>query len=315
MPFQTLAPGRPGRAQVECGSLIRLTLILLFVTVVAAQIAGCSINRMLARAVADQLTAQAEDQDDDLELVRDAAPFFLKFGESVLARTPDHEGLAEVIAAGFVRYAWAFVAFEADRIESRDSAAATRLRQRAVRLYARAERHAMRALEQHYPGLERWLANPLPGGDPMVLDPRHAGVAYWAAAAWGARIALSKSNAEAIAQLPAVVCFTSLLTACCVTWGDGAAASLAGTFEAGRPGGRLSDAQRWFDEAARLSGGRMAAVPLARAEALPLAAGDRDEFTRLVREAITIATQNPGADNRIMLEWARWLLDTIDDRF
>jgi hypothetical protein len=137
-----------------------LTLILLFVTVVAAQISGCSINRMLARAVADQLTAQAEDQDDDLELVRDAAPFFLKFGESVLARTPDHEGLAEVIAAGFVRYAWAFVAFEADRVESRDSAAATRLRQRAVRLYARAERHAMRALEQHYPGLERWLANP-----------------------------------------------------------------------------------------------------------------------------------------------------------
>jgi hypothetical protein len=34
-----------------------------------------------------------------------------------------------------------------------------------------------------------------------------------------------------------------------------------------------------------------------------------------VREAITIATQNPGADNRIMLERARWLLDTIDDRF
>ena len=100
-----------------------------------------------------------------------------------------------------------------------------------------------------------------------------------------------------------------------MTWGDGAAASLAGTFEAGRPGGRLSDAQRWFDEAARLSGGRMAAVPLARAEALPLAAGDRDEFARLVREAITIATQNPGADNRIMLERARWLLDTIDDRF
>jgi hypothetical protein len=59
----------------------------------------------------------------------------------------------------------------------------------------------------------------------------------------------------------------------------------------------------------------MAAIPLARAEALPLAAGDRDEFIRLVREAITIATQYPGADNRIMLDRARWLLDTIDDRF
>jgi hypothetical protein len=270
---------------------------------------------MIASLVADQIAAQSADQDDDLELTRDAAPFFLKFGEAVLAKTPDHVALAETIAAGFVRYAWAFVAFEADRIEGRDLAEATRLRKRAVLLYLRAERHAMRALESHTPGITARLSAASSSADVVVIDSRHAGLAYWAAAAWGARISLSKGEAEAVAQLPAATRLVSALTQCCAAWGDGAVASLAGSFEAGRPGGSTDQAQRWFDQAAELSKGRLAAVPLARAEAIFLTAGDRQAFERLVREAIAIALQNPGADNQIMLMRARWLLDTIDDRF
>jgi len=302
-------------ALVMRGSGLRVLLLSVLVFFSLAYLSGCSTNRLLARAVADQLAARADDQEEDLELARDAAPFFLKFSESVLAQTPDHEALAETVAAGFVRYAWAFVAFEADRVESRDSAAAARLRQRAVKLYARAEGHAMRALEHHYPGIGQKLAASSSPRDALEIAPRHAGLAYWAAAAWGARISLSKSDAESLAQLPAATRLVTRLTACCLTWGDGAIAALAGNFEAGRPGGRIEDARRWFDEAMRLSGSRMAAVPLARAEALSLPAGDREEFVRLVREAVAIASRYPGADNRIMLDRAQWLLDTVDDRF
>lgn len=295
-------------------SAMRMVLLSVLALLSLTSLAGCSTNRLLARAVADQLASRADDHEEDLELARDAAPFFLKFSESVLAQAPDHEALAETVAAGFVRYAWAFVAFEADRIESRDSAAAVRLRQRAVKLYARAEGHAMRALEHHYPKIGQKLADPS-AAESLEIASRHAGLAYWAAAAWGARISLSKSDAEALAQLPAATRLVSRLTACCITWGDGAIAALAGSFEAGRPGGRSEDARRWFDEATRLSGSRTAAVPLSFAEALSLPAGDREEFVRLLREAIAIATRYPGADNRIMLDRARWLLDTVDDRF
>ena len=62
--------------------LFATTLVLIALT----PLAGCSPNRMLARAVADQLATQAQDQEDDIQLARDAAPFFLKLGESVLAR-------------------------------------------------------------------------------------------------------------------------------------------------------------------------------------------------------------------------------------
>ena len=293
---------------------MRMVLLSVLALLSLTSLAGCSTNRLLARAVADQLASRADDHEEDLELARDAAPFFLKFSESVLAQAPDHEALAETVAAGFVRYAWAFVAFEADRIESRDSAAAVRLRQRAVKLYARAEGHAMRALEHHYPKIGQKLADPS-AAESLEIASRHAGLAYWAAAAWGARISLSKSDAEALAQLPAATRLVNRLTACCITWGDGAIAALAGSFEAGRPGGRSEDARRWFDEATRLSGSRTAAVPLSFAEALSLPAGNREEFVRLLREAIAIATRYPGADNRIMLDRARWLLDTVDDRF
>ena len=199
---------------------MRMVLLSVLALLSLTSLAGCSTNRLLARAVADQLASRADDHEEDLELARDAAPFFLKFSESVLAQAPDHEALAETVAAGFVRYAWAFVAFEADRIESRDSAAAVRLRQRAVKLYARAEGHAMRALEHHYPKIGEKLADPS-SAESLEIASRHAGLAYWAAAAWGARISLSKSDAEALAQLPAATRLVTRLTACCITWGDG----------------------------------------------------------------------------------------------
>jgi len=309
------AVSSPLLSSVVRSPALRVVLLSVLALMSFAYLSGCSTNRLLARAVADQLAAEADDKEEDLELARDAAPFFLKFSESVLAQTPDHVALAETVAAGFVRYAWAFVAFEADRIEHSDSKAAARLRQRAVKLYARAEGHAMRALEHHYPGIGQRLAESSWPRESQEIAPRHAGLAYWAAAAWGARISLSKSDAESLAQLPAAMRLVTRLTACCLTWGDGAIAALAGNFEAGRPGGRSEDARRWFDEATRLSGGRKAAVPLARAEALSLPAGDREEFVRLVRESVAIASRYPGADNRIMLDRARWLLDTVDDRF
>ena len=71
---------------------------------------------MLLAGVADALAAQSQADEDDLHLARDAAPFYLKLSESLLQQTPGHFALAESVAGGFTQYAYAFVAFEADRI-------------------------------------------------------------------------------------------------------------------------------------------------------------------------------------------------------
>ncbi len=124
----------------------------------AVALAGCSPRQLLVRQVADALASQGQAPEDDLALARDAAPFYLKLSESLLAEDPGHLSLAEAVAGGLTQYAFAFVAFEADRLASRDARAAQRLRQRAARLYLRAQRHAMVALEMHQPGLRATLA-------------------------------------------------------------------------------------------------------------------------------------------------------------
>ena len=53
--------------------------------------------------------------EDDLQLAREASAFYLKFSESVLKETPGHLKLAESVSAGFTQYAYAFVAFDAEK--------------------------------------------------------------------------------------------------------------------------------------------------------------------------------------------------------
>ena len=122
------------------------------VVALALLLGACSPRQLIVGSLADELAGQGQGSENDLELLRDAAPFHLKLSEAILARQPGHQALAESVAAGFTQYAYAFVAFEAERIEARDAKAAERLRQRAAKLYARAHLHAMRALELAEPG-------------------------------------------------------------------------------------------------------------------------------------------------------------------
>jgi len=102
---------------------------------------------MLVNSVADELARQGGQPEDDLLLARDASAFYLKLSEGLLQETPGHLPLAEAVSSGFAQYAFAFVAFEADRLEASNARAAQVLRERAARLYRRSHRHAMAALE------------------------------------------------------------------------------------------------------------------------------------------------------------------------
>lgn len=273
-----------------------------------ALLSACSPSRLVLNRAADALAAPSTAHEDDLQLVREASAFHLKLSESLLREVPDHLALAEAVAGGFTQYAYAFVAFDADRLESRDAAGAQRLRQRAARLYARAQRHAMAALEGRHSGFARALAS----GTPQ-LDADQVGLAYWAAASWGATIALSKDQPDVVADLPQAVRLARLAWAVDPGYGAGALASLVASFEAARPGGSQAEAERLFDQAERFGAGRNAGVFVARAEAL--AVSDRALFERLLGQALLAAAAQPDLSNQVMRERAQWLLDTVDDRF
>ncbi|MDO9316410.1 MAG: TRAP transporter TatT component family protein [Burkholderiaceae bacterium] len=272
---------------------------------------------LLVRNIADELAIQGQSEEDDILLAREASAFYLKLSESVLRQTPGHLPLAESVAGGFTQYAYAFVSFEADRTEAQDAKAAKRLRDRAARLYWRAHRHAMTALELSHPDLVKALNNtPADRDSPVMRLPAdQVGVAYWAAASWGACIALSKDKPDVVADLPLATRLATLAWLSEPRHGSGALASLMGSFEAARPGGSLLRAEAYFDQGIEAGQGRNAGVFVAKAESLAMSSGDRAAFEALLHQALAISALHRNLSNEVMRERAQWLLDTADDRF
>ena len=112
---------------------------------------------MLVQGVADALATQGQADEEDLALARDASPFYLKLSESLLKESPGNLKLAQSVASGFTQYAYAFVASEAERLAATDAKQAHALNERARRMYLRAHRHAMTALELSAPGFKARL--------------------------------------------------------------------------------------------------------------------------------------------------------------
>lgn len=292
---------------------LRSVVALLFAVLLAA----CSPRQMIVGSVADELAAQGQSSENDLDLAREASAFYLKLSESVLRSDPGHRALAESVAGGFTQYAYAFVAFEADRIEAKDAKAAERLRQRAAQLYARAHRHAMAALEKEIPGFASALNSPHTADWPK-LSPAQVSLAYWAAASWGGWISLSKDDPDVVADLPQAVRLAQLAWQADASWGGGALTGLRATFEASRPGGSQQQALAWFDQAITQGGGKNAGALVGKAEAYAQPAGDRALFEALLKQAVAIkdAPDSPQAlQNEVMRRRAAWLLEQAPDLF
>ncbi|MBY0233540.1 MAG: TRAP transporter TatT component family protein, partial [Burkholderiaceae bacterium] len=175
------------RRKLRCLALSASALLL---------ISACSPRQYLLRQASDEIASQAQATEEDLGLAKDAGAFYLKLSEALLRQDPGNAKLAESVAAGFTQYAYAFLACEADRIEARNPTEAQALRERAARMYARAQRHALAMLEQQTPGLNAALeaagSAKSSNNTSLRLKPEQVGLAYWAAAAWGGQISLSK---------------------------------------------------------------------------------------------------------------------------
>jgi len=286
----------------------------LLVLVLAFGLSACVPRQLLVNGAADALTAQGQAEEEDIGLAREASAFYLKLSESLLRQSPGHLALAESVASGFTQYAYAFVASEAERMMNTDAKAAHVLNERARRLYLRAHRHAMAALAQSNPGLVASLAKtsgPLAG----LLKTEEVGVAYWAAASWGAYIALSKDDPDAVADLPLAVRLAEMVWRTAPTFGQGSAASLMGNFEAARPGGSMAKAAAYFDEAIAAGGGQNPGPWVAKAEAIAQAAGDRQAFEALLQQALSVSAKRMDLSSQVMRQRAQWLLDSVDDLF
>ena len=275
---------------------------------------GCAVRPFVVDKAADALASQGQSDEDDILLAREASAFYLKLSESVLKETPGNLKLAESVASGFTQYAYAFVAFDAEKLESQDAKAAQRMRERAARLYWRANQHAMRALEISLPGFKQALVK----NDPQLLArlrQDQVGLAYWAAASWGGFISLSKDDPDKVADLPLAVNLATLAWKKNPDFNRGGLTSLMGTFEASRPGGSMALAEKYFDQAIAQSNGENAGPWVAKAESIALKKQDQKVFIQWLNEALRIAKIHRNLENEVMRERAIWLIETADDLF
>lgn len=295
-----------------------------FVALLAALIplaGSCSVRRLALDSLADSLGPSAATfaREDDPELVREAMPFALKAIEAALIASPGNEGLLSAACSAFGLYAYAFLQCDAERLESQDYAGAQLLNQRALALYLRARDYGLRGLELRHAGIAGQLR----------MKPMHAAaelgredveLAYLTGGTWGLAISLGKDDPALLADVDAVRALLRRALELDEGYGDGALHEALISIE-GLPqmmGGSPDRARLHFKRALVLSGGRRASLYLKLAESLSIPDQDREEFERLVRQALAVdlaAAPDLRLSNRISQARARLLLERIDELF
>ena len=298
------------------------TLALPIVLPFALLSSACSINKFAINKLGDALAGSGTTfaSDDDPELIAAAVPFSLKLMESLLESSPRHEGLLLAATSGFTQYGYAFVQQDADRLETKDVAAAAEARTRARGLYLRARDLGLRGLTVRHPGFAEALRRD-PRTTLSTLTRRDVPMLYWTAAAWGAALSLSKEIADLIADQPTIEAMIDRALALDESFDNGSIHGFLISYESSRQGATGDPNARsraHFDRAVVLTGGNLASPFVSYAEAVSVAKQDRPEFEAMLNRALAIdvnARPEWRLANVVFQRRARWLLARIDELF
>lgn len=288
---------------------------------VAVSTEGCAMKKMALNSLANTLSQSGDtfSSDDDPELVRDAVPFALKTYESLLASLPRHRGLLVATCSGFTQYSYAFIQADSEQLESRDYATAVALRERSLKLFLRGRGYCLRALDLESPGIAERL-NREPAAALRPFSRRHVPLLYWTAASWGAAVSLGLDRPALVGDLPTVRAIFDRALALDESYGEGAIHEALISLEAvpEAMGGSTARARAHFDRAVALQHGRRAGAYVTLATSVSLAAQDREEFVRLLDQALAVDPDaEPGSRlaNLVAQKRARDLLARVDDLF
>ncbi len=280
---ETAFPRRRARCACTLGALV---LVVVLGT-------GCSLKRIAVSSVGDLLATgdSVYERDDDLILIGAALPFSLKLVESMLLESPNHRGLLLAASRGYVLYAYAYVHFEADRTAVEDLDRSLEHRRRARRLYLRALDYALRALDVMYPGFASRLGehpkravSEVPGSDSDDAVP----LLYWAAAALGLAVSVSRNDAALLARLPEVEALLDRAMELNEAWNAGTLHEFMVTWAAvDQASADEAKIHRHYARALELSRGGRVGLHVAYAEAVSIPKQDKAEFEELLDKTLS----------------------------
>jgi predicted anti-sigma-YlaC factor YlaD len=220
--------------------------------------------------------------------------------------------LHQTAARGYTQYAYAVIQQDADEAEDQDIALALYLQDRARRLYRSGRDHGLRGL-----GLSAEQLRREPRQTLAHAQRSDVALLYWTGASWGALIALSKDDPEALADVPAVEALIDRALELDEGFDRGVIHTFLISYEMvrqGAAGDPAERARRHFARAVELSDGADAAPMLALAEAVCVPAQRRAEFEALLERALSVEGGDRLA-NLVMHRRARWLRSRMDRLF
>ena len=309
--------GKRRSRRAPAGATGRMRL-LLSLAVAASLLGGCSIKQTVVNYAGDAISGGGGvwSSDEDPQLVKEALPFALKTNESLLEVSPDHEGLLETIATGFLAYAL-LIKEEADRVETDDLKAARKLKARASKLFIRGRDYALSALELRYPDFtERLMSD----RDAVLAQTgvQDAAFLYLAGAGWAGALSADTGNLGLVADFPIAGSLVERVLDVNESFNKGSAHEFMVSFEAARPGGSIEAARKHYERALALSGGKRATLYLALAEAVSVEEQDVNEFRAMLGAARAVDIDEMPSDrllNVLAQERAEWLEEQIPDLF
>lgn len=289
-------------------------LSVLGLVLAGSLLGACSIKQMAVDMVGDALSSGGGTftSDPDPDLIREALPFGLKMYESLLAQSPEHEGMLLAAAKGFAGYGY-LLQKNADKLADADLTRARALRERSSKLFLRGRDFALRGLELSHPGIVTALYH---DSDTALATTTLEDVPYlyWAGAAWAGALSADKGDLHLIAELPIAGALMARVLALDEGYDEGAAHEFFVSYEGARPGGSRAAARRHYARALELSDGARASLHVALAEAVSIREQNLTEFRTLLDAALAVdPDRRPRARlvNEVARDRASWLRSRI----
>jgi hypothetical protein len=277
---------------------------------------------MAVKTVANTLSAPGDvfTRDDDPELIRDATPFALKLYESLLESVPTHVPLLISTCGGFTQYGYAFLEAEADSLDASRRADATALRERALKHYLRGRGYCLRAIDVRFGKgtSEALLQDPVAAVAKARKD--DVPLLYWTAASWGAAISLGIDRPDLAVDFPTVRALADRALALDPEWSRGSIHELMITLDSlpEALGGNPARAREHFNKAVEIQKGLSPGPYVSLAVGVAVPNQDRQEYERLLKEALAIDPEKDPSNRLVTLVYqrrARVLLERVDEKF
>jgi len=294
---------------------------LLSFLALALLLSGCSIKQVAMNAVADALssgTGGSFSEDEDLEFVGEALPFALKMMESINGSVPDHVGMKETLASGFVQYGVVFVEWPAEQLKYDDFDGYNAGRDRARGFYLRANGYALDGLDLLEPDFRGRIYSDT---DALLnqMEPESVPLLYWLGASWLAAALTNLEDPEMFGIFPVAASVLKRAYELDPEWNEGALRELLISLEPVLPmPGGAERAKEHYDTLVVARGGKSAGPHVSYATAVALKAQDKDEFVRLLELALAVEVEG-SPESRLANEYAqskaRFLLDHLEDLF